>query len=607
MILLQLASWLCLLTLAQAYVVKSNLYPQPTSSVASPRHRQRGQPFNFTFAVPYDGFLTLTKDISSSISGDFWSTSSVTGIINSPIEELPIYETLSFDGVPFLPNENPVVFDSSSVPETFALTSKGLAISKFSSVPEATPPPIKNVPVAEACSVITIFPTTEPFTKHLSGAPPHPRANLSSPKTILSVPESPVSESEYLSNLTANMGSADMFATPIDTKPPPSMMKVQTDHPVPRTGVVGKGPLQTNKFYANFILGDQRSPTYTFPYSMAWGGGKGATGSWGMICSHTEASQRVFGKEKAHGASAYFINPVGIESMIISAKELGKDTALTIDSMTAFSARVHLSKDKKAPPAISFPLVQGMAYVTAAFTEATPLLQSGIYFKTVTKVTVDPKRNLSKFTFNLEDGSTWRVYAWKTKGLDLDLQVINNGQAEAKKPFTGIIQIAKDPMTPGSEDELDDGAGIYPMTLKLSGSATDKAGTYTFNYQRDGHGTGNLYMYALPHHVDSFDGDTTDRVMKTKMQSTTKGIASLVKGETWTMKEPNMPISMGFSPWSPEKGSMEDLSDRSKSIIHGAAAKELSQNMISQSNLDSMYFSGKVSHIRIFAEVGNSN
>lgn len=375
------------------------------------------------------------------------------------------------------------------------------------------------------------------------------------------------------------------------------MMKVQDDHPVPRIGVAAEPPLQTNKFYANFFLGDQRGPSYTFPYSVAWAGGKGAAASWGMICSHIEAKQRVFGQEKAHGASAYFLNPVGIESMVISAKELGNQTTLTVDSMTAFSARVHLSPSSDKPPAISFPLVQGMAYLTAEFSNSIPILQSGVFFKTVTRVTRDPKSDVRKFNFNLEDGTTWRVYAWSTKGEGLDLQVVNNGFAEAKTPFTGVIQITKDPMTPGSEDELDDGAAVYPLTVELSGSTSSIEGSYTFRYRREGHGTGNMYTYALPHHLESFNDHTKKMIQKTKLQTPTKGIARLVQGTEWTMIESNLPIDMDFAPWHPQKGSLKVLSDGVKSLIQAAAAKELGQNMIAQTNLDSMYFSGKVSYL----------
>jgi endo-1,3(4)-beta-glucanase len=55
-----------------------------------------------------------------------------------------------------------------------------------------------------------------------------------------------------------------------------------------------------------------------------------------------------------------------------------------------------------------------------------------------------------------------------------------------------------------------------------------------------------------------------------------------------------LPVDMHLAPWHPEKGNMTRLSDHAKGLIHAAASKELSQNMVAQSNLDSMYFSGKV-------------
>lgn len=391
-----------------------------------------------------------------------------------------------------------------------------------------------------------------------------------------------------------SMAPHDIFANPIDTKSPPSNLKRQKDHPVPRTGIAAQGPLQTNKFFANFHLGDRHGPTYTFPYSMAWAGGKGATGSWGMACSHVEASQRVFGNEKFTGASAYYLNPVGIQALILGAADLGKDTALTMDSITAFSTRVHLSRNANSPPAVSFPIVQGMAYITGIYAGSIPRIQTGVYFKTVTRVTKFPKGHVTKFNFKLEDGSTWRLYAYRTRGDDLELEVTNNTLAQSKKPFFGSIHIAKDPGTAGSEQTLDDGAAVYPVTMKLSGTASNEHGTYSFNYQREGHDQGNMYMYALPHHVDSFDRETRDGLCKVRLQTTTKGLATLVKGSRWTMAE-KLPIHMDLSPWHPEKGNMTRLSDHAKSLIHAAALKELSQNMIAQSNLDSMYFSGKVS------------
>lgn len=392
------------------------------------------------------------------------------------------------------------------------------------------------------------------------------------------------------------MPAGDIFAKPIDTRPPPSQIGSRSDHPVPRKGISQNSPIQTNKFYFNFFLGDQTCPAFVFPYSLTWvkGGNDGRT--WGMSISHINEDQTVFGgSNTTTGSFSYYFNPVGHISMLMSAKDLDKNSCLTIDSMTAFSARVHLSKQDGSPPSISFPLVQGMSCVTAQYNGAIPTIHSGMFFRNITRAARDPKPNVTKYTFVLEDGNTWRVYAFKTKGDSLDLKAINNGLAEAKSPFFGVIQVCKDPKTAGSEAILDDGAGIYPTTVKLTGTTSGADGKYSFDFEKAGHQSGNLYMYALPHHISSLDDETKKRVQPLRLQALTKGKATMIKGARWTMVEHGMPVSMGFAPWDSKAGSMNKLSDHAKSTIRAAAKKELSQNMVAQSDLDSMYFSGKVS------------
>lgn len=400
-------------------------------------------------------------------------------------------------------------------------------------------------------------------------------------------------ESQEDSSLDKRATSSNIFAASIDTRAPQAMFGRRADHPVPRKGVTQSGPLQTNKFYSNLFLGDQTNPVFTFPYSLAWSAGKGPAASWGMAISHIDAKQRVYGPVKDNNAVEYYVNPIGIQSIIISAKGLGASTVLTTDSMTPFFVNARLRPDSTSAPAVSFPMTQGMMFTTAQFTGATPIIQSGVYFKSVTRVTTDPKANVRKFNLLLEDGTTWRLYAHKTSGGPLDLQVINNGNVQSKSPFYGTIQIAKDPKVGKSEAILDDGCGIWANGMTLSGSASGAQGTYSFEWMRTGHPTGPLYQFALPHHVSSFDAETKSRVTNYKMQTTTKGVATAVVVKKWTMIEPAMPVNMGFLPYHNTLGS-RGLSANAKNIIKPIAQLEVSQNMTEQTNLDSMYFSGKV-------------
>lgn len=393
------------------------------------------------------------------------------------------------------------------------------------------------------------------------------------------------------------MASPDIFADPIATAAPPGNIQVRDDHPVPRKGITSGPPLQTNKFYSNFFLGDQTAPTYTFPYSITWSAGKDPSGSYGLAVSHIDPNQRAFGDTKPEsGAASWYINPVGIQSLILSEKQLGEGTALTTDSITAFSATVRLRKDANSGPVVSFPLVQGMGLVTAMYNGSFPVIQTGIFFRTVTRVSADPKSNVAKFRFLLEDGKTWWLYAYKLQGGDLDLQVTNNGYAEAMSPFFGIIQVAKD--IPGAEPVLDRASGVYAETVDLSGSVSGSSGRYSFQFTARGHPEGELLMWALPHHVESFDHETAGFAQEVHIPTTTKGLAKAMLATRWTMVEPHMPVNMGFAPFSPERGSMGSLSEDAKAVVAVVAKNEISQNMIEQSNLDSMYFSGKVRNPR---------
>ena len=289
------------------------------------------------------------------------------------------------------PASNPP-FANSTSPRSSVADSFGNLTIKTSIAPGATiqiPPPLgSNTPHTTG----TVY--TELDVKGKATQAPLLSQHISSPSRILTATGTATSVAASSPPLRT-MVSNDIFAEPIDTKAPPSNIAVRQDHPVPRKGIQTKAPLQTNKFYSNFFLGDQLGPTYTFPYSVQWAGGKGASSSWGMSCSHIDAHQRVFGQEKFNGAVSYYLNPVGIQSMVISAKELGNGTHLSLDSITAFSARVGLSKDSKSPPAVLFPLVQGMAYITAQFDGALPLLQTGVYFKTMSRITREPKEQVT--------------------------------------------------------------------------------------------------------------------------------------------------------------------------------------------------------------------
>ncbi|EAQ85103.1 hypothetical protein CHGG_09117 [Chaetomium globosum CBS 148.51] len=387
---------------------------------------------------------------------------------------------------------------------------------------------------------------------------PKPTSLLAAVSVVVSLKISP--------SISVKMTARDIFVDPISTDAPPGNIGREQDHPVPRLGIQGKGPFETNKFYGNFHRGNQTSPTYLHPYSVAWVRGQGASGSWGLAVSHVEAHQRVYGQASpVTGAVSYFINPIGIHSVCLSAKELGSDTVLTSEGLTDFSIQVALRPAPQAAPAVQFPLVQGVGFITAIYDGASPVLQTSVFFRTVTRMTADPKPGVTKYKLQLEDGATWLVYARHTQGDPLDLEVVNNGLAQAKGPFYGTIQLAKDPGD--GEKVYDQACGAYPVGVQLSGSVDGAKGTYRFSFKKPG---------------------TSDTALA-----------------IWTMGESNLPTNIGFLPWSPQAGSVSAISNATRQVIHNIAQQEVSQNIIQQLDENSMYFSGKAYVNMLVRDIAN--
>lgn len=100
-------------------------------------------------------------------------------------------------------------------------------------------------------------------------------------------------------------------------------------------------------------------------------------------------------------------------------------------------------------------------------------------------------------------------------------------------------------------------------------------------------------MFALPHHVASFSESTAAARISVNLPTTTKGMATAVLADHWTLVESSLPIDMGFEPWSPNKRTATPLNSAAINIMDQVAASEIRQDMNAQTNLDSMYFSGK--------------
>jgi endo-1,3(4)-beta-glucanase len=291
------------------------------------------------------------------------------------------------------------------------------------------------------------------------------------------------------------------------------------------------------------MLNNQTSTVWTFPYSLRWSAGQDNIGSWGIAISHVEASQFVYGPGDP---ASYYVTPVAVDSMILSAAEFSSSTALTTDTHQAFSANVNLAPSTAEEPLLTLPLVQGMGFITGIYTAATPLIQSGVLFEELSPLT--QVGSAWKCSVTLQDGFEWLIYLIPSSGSQAIPNVTLTSSSTITGPdnFTGIIQIAK--LSGGSVGEAayDGSAGVYAInctvTASLGVELSSVNGTtmsdYSLSWTKAGDISKTLIMFALPHHIQAFTSSTTNAsISNTTLQTTTKGIATAVLADMWIMEE----------------------------------------------------------------------
>lgn len=387
----------------------------------------------------------------------------------------------------------------------------------------------------------------------------------------------------------------DMFL-PVDIVQPAAKFKRRAGHPVPRLGIQGMTePIHTNKFYSNFFLGSQGFPAFQTPYSLTWSKGTGNAMSYGMAISHMEKDQKAFGPRNTQIPGqpiSFYINPLGIQQLIISAKELKQQTVLKTSDLQMMTGRAHLLPFEGSPNEIVFPMASGSGFVTALFTNMKPWIQSSVFFRNVAAAP-SPKNGVYKYRMTLEDGKVWLLYAIPDTGVNPNFQLISSSLMQGVDNWSGMIQVAKLP-NQKYEALYDNSTGTYPVAGKISGYAKNNVGVYSLSWDKGGayKSTAPLLMFALPHHIQSFTSYSKPAITGLQLNTVTKGIATAVSADYWSMQEV-LPVTMGFNPWRAPPTTFRNLSRKAIAAIQPIAALEASQDVSAQTNLNSMYYSGK--------------
>lgn len=441
-------------------------------------------------------------------------------------------------------------------------------------------------------------------TSLISSVQPFPTTVISSTVATLSSKAIPSSSAAPSLAPVAN----NIFV-PIASDAPPPQVVARSDYPLPRVGVPAEEstPLGTNKFYANLMTGSQKMPVWTQPYQLSWSDGKGNPASYGMSITHVDASQYSFGPGNP---PSYYVNPIGVQSLVLSAAELGSSTIMSTTDHRGQSVNVNFAPSGQQANIMTMPLVQGMGLVTAIYKGATPQVQSGILYKSLSSLSA-VSGSTWRTTAVLQDGTTWLIYITPGAGaptkrdgsLAAPVFVLQTDTTlQGPQNWSGIIQVAKLGANGQGQSAYDSSAGAYATAITVTGAlGTSYAlsvtgtiqGSYSLTFVKAGDTSKTLVMFALPHHYQAFDANTSkNTVSGATLQSSTKGMAELVQSDSWTMNEA-LPASMGFAPWSPTFPGVTSLSSAAIPLVSSAAAAELSEDIIAQTNLDSMYFSGK--------------
>ncbi|KAJ5820525.1 CAZyme family GH81 [Penicillium riverlandense] len=442
------------------------------------------------------------------------------------------------------------------------------------------------------------FPTvsveSSPDQQSADGSVPHRPAKLRPRPRPHSSPHRPGSSGK--THGLGDLGDQDIFQ-PVGTGPVPDVISTRQDYPVSKKHVNATGPVETNKFYAGFFLGSQTSASFTQPYTLTWLGGGGTLKSWGMAACHDEQTSLAYGPKESNLPGEpveYYINPTGLQPIVLSANEFANSTQLQVEQPMAFSAQAVLSRPSSPSQRIVFPVVQGMGYVTAIYSNLQPIIQSGTFFSKVVSAG-SPRSGIFKYRVELNDNSSWLIYATPTDGTDPDFKLDSKANLRGPSGFSGTIQVAKNPSGASGEKFYDTSCGVYPVAGHVSGSVNGKVGTYSLGWTKSGKDVQDtpLLMFALPHHVESFDASTKAGVTDMTLRTTTKGNATAVVGGAWSMTEPSLPVDIGFAPWTPTIGNVLNISTTALKTILSVAPEELNQDIESQTNLNSMYYSGK--------------
>lgn len=384
----------------------------------------------------------------------------------------------------------------------------------------------------------------------------------------------------------------------IATDEPPSVFGRSMNPLSPADGVSNDGPIETNKFYTNLLVGTQSSAVFVYPYSL-WK--YSSSYGTGFAIQHTTSSQYSFGDEDSEGNSEYLVNPLGIAHCVLSATSFDSSMTMEVDEMTFSSVKVTLTEGSSTSDYLEIPLVQGMGFSTGVYHGGLiAKIASSVGFSAVTEESsTNLPEGVLKYRITLLNGVTWLCYVVNPSGTmesSFSMTVTSTYTIEAADSIDGlIIQLAVAPESSDLEEFYDEAAGMYPTDFQVSGISDGTTATYEFSYNTEGSSaSGNTIIFSLPHHQKSFSSSMADKYTGITLQSTTKGVMTGYLTNVLQFSQ-TMNTEISWLPWSSQLGSdpLSYSADQLK-LLAEVANSELQVSISNSISGLNTYYLGKV-------------
>lgn len=294
-------------------------------------------------------------------------------------------------------------------------------------------------------------------------------------------------------------------------------------HPQPPTKIWGDkpaAPLPTNRWWVNLVLpdGDDKGVGENVVSPLPY-----------LVKVLADGLHACLPKEDA--AEMYVALPFE-DTVALGAKELTKSASHSVKAHDLLSVTIEWSPSDSGGSSSTMvtPLVRGMPYVTAIYTQLTPTVgfaTSPIQAVNGKKLSGPSTVHGSRFEVHLASGQMWILYAERPVDINFDGPSL---QFAAK--YDGVVRMAAAP-TPDAAAVLDAYATRVPKGGDVHADAHGDRAVLAFDFTAQG--KGDLLMLALPHHLDV---GHLSRVARTELKYTTlKGDMVGVVGDTWAVNE----------------------------------------------------------------------